>query len=129
METVLLEFQSEKIQSLEYKISQELETVVKKIIEEHSPVQVGNIVESYCGMEKTTMKITQVQLLASWNSTEKGDALSFHYSGIACMKNGKPIPERKEQPILSFTFNNIRYNTPGYSRIKFTKPQIRKLWE
>ena len=129
METVLLQFFSEKIQQLEYKISEALETVVKKIIEEHSPVQVGNIVESYWGMEKTTMKVTQVQLLAAWNSTEKGDALSFHYSGIACMKNGKPIPERKEQPILSFTFNNIRYNTPGYSRIKFTKPQIRKLWE
>jgi len=102
------EFESLELSEFEMKIRKESKSLIEKIIKEHSPIQIGDIVNE--------LKVIRVRLygIDCWGSPFS--KMSFSYEGIPLKKDGTPIKNRKPIWFSSFEKDGNRIEMPSYLR-------------
>lgn len=112
-------FKTDKLWKYRQKIEKESKELIEILIKNHSPIQLGEDVETISfGEETEMMRVTAVELMAVSNLGFPGDKLSFYYEGIPLGKNGKPMKNRKPKCLGAFIKNGQWYYCPSYYRVK-----------
>lgn len=120
------EFESSEYSEYKSKIWNESNKLIKKIIKEHSVIQVGDDVEIVDFQKNKILRVVTIKLMAVSSWGEAGEKLSFYYEGVPVAKNGKPIKNRKPIWFGTFIKNDKKYHCPSYRRVEITSAKIYK---
>lgn len=114
---MMFDFQCAGLVAFVERIEKESDSLIKKIISEKSPVQIGDDVVMVHGGE--TLRVSDIGLMAvaSCGHPDFGK-LSFEYHGMRLTKNGAISKNRNPVYFNAFLFNGAEYFMPSYNRIK-----------
>jgi len=120
----MFDFQYPELPAFVERIEKESESLIKKIISEKSPVQIGDDVVMVHG--GGTLRVSHIDLMAvascGWPNFEK---LSFEYYGMRLTKTGNIAKNRKQVRFNAFLFNGEKYFMPSYNRIEIGTANMR----
>jgi len=119
-----IEFIHEGLRVYMLKISEESDSLIKKIIEEYSPAQTGDdVVVSVLGQPQS-LRVTEVNLEAVDSCGWPGGRLSFSYKGIPLTKKGEPMKNRKQVLFSHFMKDGKKYSMPSYYRVQIVPARM-----
>ena len=113
------EFQYHELPAFVERVEAESASLIKKIIREFSPVQIGDDVVVIHVIHGGILRVSHIGLMAvaSCGHPDFGK-LSFEYHGRRLTKNGAISKNRNPVYFNAFLFNGAEYFMPSYNRIK-----------
>jgi len=116
----LIELKSKEFSDYRYGVHKESSSLIKKIIENDSPVQVGDTVMMTGRLKGQTgpAKIVRIELLVKGRRYPARDMLTFAYWGAPLKKDGTMMRCRNYVLIENFIKDDIEYSIPGYFKLK-----------
>lgn len=119
------EFVSAELSRFQAKIDKDSTALIAKIIKAHSPIQIGECVDSFeCGVYKQVLQVSKIKLCAVKSWGFPGDKLSFAYEGLPLKKDGSVMKNRKPIRFSAFRKDGKKYHMPSYNRLQIATARM-----